>query len=131
MELTGLVRRGGPAPAVFVTPGADGARSGVNGRLGFDDAALRFTGSGADLLLDVDSMLGMSISGRAVSSGGHGPRGTMRVAAVAGQSPAEWVFGIDRTAAVRLRTEALPWVLLGAVLLVAEVVVPLLLVKGG
>src|SRR5262245_16674435 len=106
MQLTRLRSNGRAAPAIFMTQGGDGPRAGVGGRLGFDDAALRFTGSGADLLLDVDSMLGMSISGRPVSGNGRGSiRGTMRVAAVADQAPAEWVFAIDRSAAARLRTE--------------------------
>jgi hypothetical protein len=187
MRLTGLRSNGRAAPAIFVTRGGDGARPGVGGRLGFDDATLRFTGSGADLELDVDSMLGISISGRSVAGDrdrrGRGVRGTMRVAAVGGQSAAEWIFAIDRGAAVRLRSEvnrelvsrgkaelpyieelesalapppalpvvdsagtagakpdrpaksgrrkALPWILLGAALVIAEVVVPLLILKGG
>jgi hypothetical protein len=186
MQLTGLRSNGRAAPAIFLTPGEGGERPGVGGRLGFDDAALRFTGNGTRLRLDVDRLLGMSISGRPAGRNGRGRtiRGTMRVAAVSDQAPAEWIFAIDRSAAARLRTEvnrellsrgrpelpyieelesalspppalpavdptaqlaaakddrpaksrrrkALPWVLLGAVLLIAEVVVPLLLIKGG
>ena len=184
MRLTGLLSEGRAAPAIFVTRDGGGSRPGLGGRLGFDDAALRFRGSGAEVQLEVDSMLGISISGRPAvgDRGGRGVRGTMRVAAVGGQSPAEWIFAIDRGAAVRLRSavnselhsrgkpalpyieelesalaappalpvmgsagsapktarpakstrrKALPWILMGAALLIAEVVIPLLILKGG
>ena len=149
MRLTGLRANGRAAPAIFLTQGGDGPRPGVGG------------------------------NGR-----GRPIRGSMRVAAVGEQSPAEWIFAIDRSAAARLRSEvnrelasrgrpelpyieelesalapppalpavdpgarpgaakaerpeksrrrkALPWVLLGAALVIAEVVVPLLILKGG
>jgi hypothetical protein len=173
------------------------------GQLAVDAGGLRFIGpEGRELRVPTDSLLGMSISGRAADGarGRRGIHGTMRVAVSQGQ-PTELVFAVDRSAAARLQAQlnqelatrgrpelphieelmefpaaerpaplgpaaravparaihanpslaaaelghrldgaeenggrkrrVLPWVVLGAVLVVAEVAVPIILTRGG
>ncbi|MGH2956819.1 MAG: hypothetical protein ACRDL6_07495 [Solirubrobacterales bacterium] len=190
---------GTPANYLGGDPGHPGAISG--GQLAVDEAGLRFVGPGGrELRVPTDSLLGMSISGRAPDgSGRKGIHGTMRVAVSQGQ-PAELVFAVDRSAAARLQAQlnrelaargrpalphieelmefpaaarpapvgpaaravparvihanpslaaaelghrldgversrrkrrVLPWVLLGAVVVIAEVAVPIILTRGG
>jgi hypothetical protein len=173
------------------------------GELAVESGGLRFFGEdGSELRIPPDSLLGMSISGRAAdgSRGKRGIHGTMRVAVLHGQ-PTELVFAVDRAAAARLqaqlnqelaargrpalphieelmefpaverpaplgpaaravpareihanpslaaaelghrldgaeghgrrRRRVLPWIVLGAVLVIAEVAVPIILTRGG
>lgn len=98
----------GAAPASYLggDPRLPAAIPG--GRLAVDAGGLRFIGpEGRELRIPTDSVLGMSISGRAVerSRRRKGIQGTMRVAGISGGEPAELVFAVDRSAAARLQAE--------------------------
>lgn len=78
-----------------------GAVSG--GQLNVDPAGLRFSApEGPELRLPLEALLGISISGRAAERSRRALHGTMRVAGMRGEVPAEWRFAIDRSAAAAL-----------------------------
>lgn len=79
------------------------AGSVSGGQLNVDPSGLRFSGpGGAELRLPLDALLGISISGRAAQRSRRALHGTMRVAGMRGEVPAEWRFAIDRAAAAAL-----------------------------
>ena len=93
------------APANYLEGDPSNPDAIMDGRLDCDPGGLRFSGSDGELLLDLDSLLGISISGRTVAGarGRNGIRGTMRVAGWSHGEPAEWVFAVDRSAAADLQ----------------------------
>jgi hypothetical protein len=98
----------GAAPANYLggDPRLPAAVQG--GQLAVDEGGLRFVGpEGRELRVPTDSVLGMSISGRAAerTRGRKGIQGTMRVAGISAGEPAELVFAVDRAAAARLQAQ--------------------------
>jgi hypothetical protein len=94
------------APANYLEGDPDEPESIMDGRLDCEPGGLRFSSAdGGELLLGIDSLLGISISGRAAVPGRNAIRGTMRVAGLSHGEPAEWVFAVDRSAAARLQDQ--------------------------
>jgi hypothetical protein len=77
----------------------------LGGRLDCEPGGLRFSSTERELLLGLDDLLGISITGRSpAKEGGRNEfRGTMRVAGLEGGEPAEWVFAVDRSDAAEIQ----------------------------
>lgn len=95
------------APANYLEGDPTHPDSILGGRLDCEPGGLRFySSSGDELLLGLDSLLGISISGRTPArEEGNDIRGTMRVASLSRGEPEEWVFAVDRTAAADLQEQ--------------------------
>jgi hypothetical protein len=95
------------APANYLEGNPSHPDSILGGRLDCDPGGgLRFSSSRGELLLGLDSLLGISISGRTPArDDGNEIRGTMRVASLSRGEPAEWVFAVDRSAAASLQRQ--------------------------
>jgi hypothetical protein len=93
------------APADYVQGDPSHTEPILDGRLECEREGLRFSGEGGELMLGIEDLLGISISGRAAAPGRHALQGTMRVAGLVNGEPAEWVFAVDRDDAIRMQDE--------------------------
>jgi hypothetical protein len=93
------------APADYVQGDPGEPETLRDGQLECDPEGLRFTSAGGELLLGIDELHGISISGRPAAPGPDAIQGTMRVAGLHHGDPVEWVFAVDRDHAARIQSQ--------------------------
>jgi hypothetical protein len=93
------------APADYVQGDPREPEPMMGGRLECDPEGLRFSSPDGELLLGIDDLLGISISGRAAEPHPDAIQGTMRIAGLTHGDPAEWVFAVERSDAVQLQDQ--------------------------